>query len=102
MPVNKKNPQVEVGDLFVTATEVTIKLLPSKKSGSHRISWFEGGAVTNARAAAKDIAYLVGKLQGKNRVVRALTVMTDLGVECDLTRTGLVEVVKKAGYAVLK
>lgn len=100
MPANKV--QEEVGDLFVTETEVTIKLLPSKKSGSHRINWFERGAVTNARAAAKDIAYLVGKLQGKKRVVRGLTVMTDLGVEYDLARTGLVEAVKKAGFEVLR
>ena len=38
-----KDVQEEVGDLFVTETAITVKLLPSKKSGSRSIRWFEGG-----------------------------------------------------------
>lgn len=96
-----KKLQEEVGDLFVTEKAVTVKLLPSKKSGSRPISWFSGGSVTNVKIAAKDIAYLVGKLQGKSRVVKRLTVMTDRGAGHDLSKTGLPEAVAKAGFDVL-
>jgi hypothetical protein len=96
-----KKIQEEVGDLFVTENAVTVKLLPSKKSGTQKISWFSEGSVTNVRVAAKDIAYLVGKLQGKSRVVKRLTVMTDRGPSHDLTKTGLHEAVAKAGFDVL-
>ncbi len=96
-----KKIQEEVGDLFVTDQAVTVKLLPSKKSGTHKISWFSEGSVTNVKVAAKDIAFLVGKLQGKSRVVKRLTVMTDRGPSHDLTKTGLHEAVAKAGFDVL-
>lgn len=99
MPAKKQ--QEEVGDLFVTEKAVTVKLLPSKKSGSRPISWFNGGSVTNVKVAAKDIAYLIGKLQGKTRVVKRLTVMTDRGVGHDLSKTGLREAVSQAGFDVL-
>ena len=97
----EKSKMVEVGDLFVTETAITVKLLPSKKSGSRPIRWFEDGRVTNARNAAKDLKYLVGKLQGAKRVVRGLTVMTDRGASYDLTETGLHEVLELAGLEVL-
>lgn len=92
----------EVGDLFVTETSVTVKLLPSKKEGSKAIRWFSKGAVTNVRSAAKDIAVLVGKLQGRSRLVRGLTVMTDQGTQYDTAKTGLHEAIKKAGFEVLR
>lgn len=92
----------EVGDLFVTERAVTVKLMPSKKSGSRMIRWFSGGQVTNVRVAAKDIAYLVGKLQGRSRVVRGLTVMTDQGVAMDLDKTGLSAAVERAGFSVIR
>ncbi len=92
----------EVGDLFVTDTMVTLKLLPSKKSGSRPIRWFSGGSVTNVHSAARDIACLVGKLQGRSRIVRGLTVMTDGGRDADLDRTGLPEAVARAGFLVLR
>ena len=92
----------EVGDLFVTETMVTVKLLPSKKSGSRLIRWFSGGRVVNVRSAAKDIAYLVGRLRGRSRVVKGLTVMTDGGLSVDLDKTGLPEAVEKAGFLVLR
>lgn len=92
----------EVGDLFVTESTVTVKLLPSKKSGSRLIRWFSRGCVTNVRSAAKDIAYLVGRLQGRSRVVRGLTVMTDAGHGVDLEKTRLAQAIEKAGFAVLK
>ena len=92
----------EVGDLFVTETAVTVKLLPSKKSGTRAIRWFSKGCVTNVRSAAKDIAFLVGRLQGRSRVVRGLTVMTDRGVSADIETTGLVEAIAKAGFEVLR
>lgn len=99
---DKKNMQEEVGDLFVTETAITVKLLPSKKSGSRPIGWFSDGRVTNARSAAKDLRYLVGKLQGARRVVRGLTVMTDRGITYDLEKTGLAEVIELAGLEILK
>ncbi len=97
-----KNQTVEVGDLFVTETAVTIKLLPSKKSGSRPIRWFENGCVTNVQSAAKDIAALVGRLKGRSRVVRALTVMTDMGFHQDIEKTRLPEAIQKAGFEVLR
>lgn len=101
MAINSKVVE-EVGDLFVTERTVTVKLLPSKKSGTRPIRWFSGGQVTNVLLAAKDIAYLVGKLRGRSRVVRGLTVMTDRGFHANLEKTGLTRAVKKAGFAVLK
>ena len=92
----------EVGDLFVTETSVTVKLLPSKKEGRRSICWFNKGAVTNVRSAAKDIAILIGKLKGRSRTVRGLTVMTDQGVQFDTSKTGLHEAIKKAGFEVLR
>ena len=96
-----KTPMEEVGDLFVTETALTLKLMPSRKSGSLPIRWFASGSVTNARAAAKDIQVLVGKLQGRNKVVKRLNVTTDKGRETDLTSTGLSKAVAKAGFIVL-
>lgn len=92
----------EVGDLFVTEHAVTVKLMPSKKTGTHPIRWFKEGAVTNVKAAAKDIAYVVGKVQGNRRIVRRLTVMTDGGLSVDLDKTGLTKAVMKAGFSILK
>lgn len=98
-----ENSRVEqVGDLFVTERAVTVKLLPSKKSGSRPIRWFSGGCVTNVHTAAKDIAYLVGKLQGRSTVVKGLTVMTDRGIKTDLDKTGLGRAVEKAGFLVIR
>ena len=101
MPVKPKK-QIEVGDLFVTESAVTIKLLPSKKSGTRPIRWFEDGSVTNVHMAAKDIAVLVGKLQGRSRIVRALTVMTDRGIGFDIEKTGLPKAIEKAGFEIIK
>ncbi|MBI5630453.1 MAG: hypothetical protein HY921_06175 [Elusimicrobia bacterium] len=91
-----------MGDLFVTESSVTVKLLPSKKSGSRLIRWFAQGQVTNVRSAAKDIAYLIGKLQGRSRVVRSLTVMTHMGAGTDLVKTGLARAVAQAGFEILR
>jgi hypothetical protein len=101
MPAKDKFQQYEVGDLFVTETAITVKLLPSKKSGTRTIAWFEDGRVTNAKTAVKDLKFLVGKLQGAKRVVRGLTVMTDRGAAYDLKKTGLAKVVEQAGLEVL-
>ena len=90
--------QEEVGDLFVTDRLMTIKLMPSKKSASKAIGWFQSGSVTNHRRAAREIAALVERLRGKSRVVRGLTLMTDKGVDTDLTETGLIEAVSRAGF----
>lgn len=96
-----KNSQEEVGDLFVTETSLTLKLLPSRKSGTIAIRWFaKDGGVTNVRMAAKDISTLVGKLKGR-LVVRNLTVTTDRGLDTDLGKTRLREAVKKAGFLVI-
>lgn len=95
-----KNKQEEVGDLFVTETSLTLKLLPSRKVGSLQIRWFDKEGVTNVRLAAKDIQTLVGKLRGA-RVVRNLTVTTDRGLDTDLGKTRLAEAVKKAGFLVI-
>lgn len=92
----------EVGDLFVTPHAVTVKLMPSKKTGTKPISWFEQGEVTNVKAAAKDIAYVIGKVVGTKRVVKRLTVMTDGGVMVDLDKTGLTKAVEKAGFSVVR
>ncbi len=92
----------EVGDLFVTDTELTLKLLPSRKRGTRRIRWFAGGCVKDMRGAARDIAALVGSLQGRGLVVRRLTVMTPGGRDgTDLRKSRLREAVEKAGYAVI-
>ncbi len=96
-----RSKQEEVGDLFVTEYKMTVKLLPSKKTASRQIRWFVDGSVTDHPKAAKEIAALVSRLQGKRRVVRGLTLMTDKGVEQDLTETGLMEAVSKAGYTPL-
>ena len=100
--MSDKNSQEEVGDLFVTETSLTLKLLPSRKSGTVSIRWFaKDGGVTNVRRAAKDIQTLVGKLRGRGRVVRNLTVTTDRGLDTDLAKTRLREAVKKAGFLVI-
>ncbi len=96
-----KNSQEEVGDLFVTETALTLKLMPSRKSGTVTIRWFAKEGVTNVRLAAKDISTLVGKLRGRGRVVRNLTVTTDKGLDTDLGKTRLREAVKKAGFLVI-
>jgi hypothetical protein len=96
-----KDAQMEVGDLFVTESSLTLKLLPSRKSGSMAIRWFAGGKVVNVKGAAKDIQVLVGKLTCKSRAVRALTVMTDQGRDTDLVKTRLTEAVSKAGFEVI-
>jgi hypothetical protein len=93
--------QIEVGDLFVTESSLTLKLLPSRKSGTMQIRWFANGCVTNVKGAAKDIQVLVGKLTGKRRAVRSLTVMTDLGRDTDLVKARLTEAVAKAGFEVI-
>ncbi len=96
-----RSKQEEVGDLFVTEFKMTVKLLPSKKTASRQIRWFVDGLVTDHQKAAKEIAALVSRLQGKSRIVRGLTLMTDKGVEQDLTETGLLEAISKAGYTPL-
>jgi hypothetical protein len=101
MPEKNKKME-EVGDLFVSESSVTVKLLPSKKQSSRTIRWFANGEVTNVKLAAKDIATLIGKLQGRGRVVKRLTVMTDRGTAHDLTKTGLHEAVERAGFDVIK
>jgi hypothetical protein len=90
--------QEEVGDLFVTESSMTVKLLPSKKTASRTIRWFVDGSVVDHRKAAKEIQALVSRLQGRSRVVRGLTLMTDRGVGQNLTDTGLPEAVSKAGF----
>lgn len=101
MPDKNKDAQMEVGDLFVTESSLTLKLLPSRKSGTMAIRWFAKGKVVNVKGAAKDIQVLVGKLKGKSRQVRALTVMTDQGRDTDLVKTRLTEAVSKAGFEVI-
>lgn len=101
MPDNNKDGQMEVGDLFVTESSLTLKLLPSRKSGSMPIRWFSNGCVTNMKGAAKDIKVLVGKLKGKKKQVRTLTVMTAQGRDTDLVKTRLTEAVSKAGFEVI-
>lgn len=96
-----KGKQEEVGDLFVTGSSITVKLLPSKKSASKPIAWFVDGIVTDHQMAAKDIAMLVDRLRGKSRVVKGLTLMTDRGLNHDLSETGLHEAVSKAGFVPL-
>lgn len=92
----------EVGDLFVTETLLTVKLLPSKKEGTLQIRWFANGNVTNVRTAAKDIAALIGRVGGRRLTVRGLTLMTEMGVTHDTVKCGLAEAVKKAGFEVLR
>jgi hypothetical protein len=98
----RKQKVEEVGDLFVTENSVTVKLMPSKKEGTRPIRWFSEGAVTNVKTAAKDIAYLIGKLQGSSRIVYRLTVMTHLGATHDTDKAGLSKAVKLAGFSVIK
>ena len=93
--------EYEVGDLFVTETALTLKLMPSRKSGTVAIRWFAKGGVTNVRLAAKDIQVLVGKLRGRKLQVRGLNVTTDKGMDTDLVGTRLSEAVKKAGFEVI-
>ena len=93
--------QEEVGDLFVTENLLTIKLLPSRKSASKPIRWFVDGQVSDNQAAARDIAAVVERLQGKSRVVRGLTLMTDQGTHADIGSTGLHRAVKRAGLTPL-
>jgi hypothetical protein len=98
----KPNQEYEVGDLFVTETAITLKLMPSRKSGTVPIRWFaKDGGVTNVRRAAKDIQFLVGKIQGRKLAVRGLVVTTDQGRDTDLVRTRLSEAVEKAGFVVI-
>jgi hypothetical protein len=101
--VPEKNQQeYEVGDLFVTETALTLKLMPSRKTGTVAIRWFaKDGGVINVRAAAKDISSLVGKIQGRKLLVRGLVVTTDQGRDTDLVRSRLSEAVNKAGYEVI-
>ena len=50
----KSGQEYEVGDLFVTETALTLKLMPSRKSGTVPIRWFaKEGGVTNVRRAIK-------------------------------------------------
>ncbi len=98
---SKMDQEYEVGDLFVTESALTLKLMPSRKSGSLPISWFGGEGVTNVRRAAKDIQSLVGKLQGARIRVRGLNVTTDRGLDTDLVATRLREAVVKAGFEVI-
>ena len=98
----KSKQEFEVGDLFVTETALTLKLMPSRKSGTVPIRWFaKEGGVTNVRRAAKDIQFLVGKIQGRRLSVRGLVVTTDQGRDTDLIRTRLHEAVEKAGFEVI-
>jgi hypothetical protein len=98
----KPQQEYEVGDLFVTETALTLKLMPSRKSGTVPIRWFaKQGGVTNVRRAAKDIQVLVGKIQGSRLMVRGLVVTTNLGRDTDLVRTRLSEAVNKAGFKVI-
>ncbi|MFI5348559.1 MAG: hypothetical protein ACHQ2Z_03360 [Elusimicrobiota bacterium] len=98
----KSQQEFEVGDLFVTETALTLKLMPSRKTGTVPIRWFaKDGGVINVRRAAKDIQVLVGKIQGRKLVVRGLVVTTDLGRDTDLVRTRLSEAVNKAGFEVI-
>ncbi|MDD5656910.1 MAG: hypothetical protein PHF00_06600 [Elusimicrobia bacterium] len=91
----------EIGDLFVTETTLTVKLLPSKKSASRPIRWFSGGCVSDLRLAAKDISRLVGRARGRGCVVRGLTLATDRGAGCDVEATLLPRAIEKAGFRVL-
>jgi len=92
----------EIGDLFVSETELSVKLLPSKKCAARPIRWFSGGCVTDLRLAAKDISCLVGRVQGSGRVVRGLIVVTDRGASHDIEAAGVARAVEKAGFAVLR
>ncbi len=98
---SQKEQEYEVGDLFVTETALTLKLMPSRKSGTVPIRWFAKGGVTNVRRAAKDIQFLVGKIQGRTLTVRGLNVTTDKGLDTDLRGTRLFEAVAKAGFEVI-
>ena len=98
---SQQEQEYEVGDLFVTENDLTLKLMPSRKSGTVPIRWFAKGGVTNVRSAAKDIQFLVGKIQGRKLSVRGLNVTTNKGLDTDLVGTRLSEAVQKAGFEVL-
>ena len=100
MPEKTQN-EYEIGDLFVSETALTLKLLPSRKSGTVPIRWFAKNGVTNLRRAAKDIQFLVGKIRGRKLTVRGLTVTTEKGRDTDLIGTRLSAAVSKAGFEVL-
>ena len=100
--LDKSQQEYEVGDLFVTETALTLKLMPSRKTGTVPIRWFaKDGGVVNVRAAAKDIQVLVGKIQGSKLRVRGLVVTTDQGRDTDLVSSRLSEAVNKAGFEVI-
>lgn len=99
-PMGRKEEE-EVGDLFITESKMMLKLLPSNKSATQPIRWFENGVVKNHQTAAKDIAALVERLRGKTRVVRGLTLMTDRGLRFDIAKSGLERAVEKAGFDVI-
>lgn len=96
-----KSQEEEIGDLFVTESELTVKLHPSRKTKRKSISWFAGGSVKDRRSAVRDIQGLVERLRGKTRVVRGLIVSTDRGALFDLDDSGLGAVVAKAGFSLL-
>ncbi|MFA6029971.1 MAG: hypothetical protein WC969_08970 [Elusimicrobiota bacterium] len=91
----------EIGDLFVTESEVTVKLHPSCKTKKKPIAWFADGEVQDHRRAVRDIQGLVEGLRGKTRIVRGLTVTTDRGAHFDLDGSGLGDAVEKAGFSIL-
>jgi len=102
MPAMSQTEQeYEVGDLFVTEKDLTLKLLPSRKSATVPIRWFAKSGVTNVRRAAKDIQFLVGKIRGSKLQVRGLNVTTDKGLDTDLVASRLTEAVTKAGFEVI-
>lgn len=96
-----RKEEEEVGDLFITENKMMLKLLPSNKSATQPIRWFENGVVKNHQTAAKDIAAIVERLRGKTRVVRGLTLMTDKGLRFDIAKSGLEKAVEKAGFDVI-
>ena len=94
----KSKEEHQVGDLFVTKDQILLKLLPSKKTASKPIQWFEDGVVTDHHTAVKDISGLVEQLKRRSDVIRGLTLMTDRGLDFDVKKSGLTKVVQKAGY----
>jgi len=90
-------PSASRGTFYERINLLTIKLLPSRKSASRSIRWFASGQVIDHQSAARDIAAVVDRLQGRSRVVRGLTLTTDQGTQADLGSTGLHRAVKRAG-----